>query len=242
MFDIAIDECGRTCKANELVRDKCAAEIGNTRKRKYFCVACVGEKHPVSLKVRHEVGHIDKKARNYTALAWFSHHGSGGTGNTGQDSPSRETARHWQAKHILSQHVGQYYFTASKCKSCTKHTTVEDGVGAIGKVEFPERTSEEALYSFDAALVRGNPGSVRVSSVLEVWATHKMSKENASTVWTGVICSENLMQRVCSMHIEKTLQKPSMISKISQSVISSAVTVSMQGSRPRFVHKMHDWW
>jgi len=177
MFDIALDECGRTCKADELVRDKCAVEIGNTRKRRYFCVACVGEKHPVFLNVRHEASNVDKKARNYTALAWFSHHGGGGTGNSGQDTPSRETARHWQAKHILSQHVGLYYFTASKCKSCTKHTTIEDGAGAIGKVEFPERTSEGALYRFDAALLRGNPGSVSVSSVLEVWATHKTSKE-----------------------------------------------------------------
>jgi len=82
-----------------------------------------------------------------------------------------------KAKHILSQHVGRYYFTASKCKSCTKHTTIEDGAGAIGKVEFPQRTSEGALYRFDGALVRGNPGSVSVSSVLEVWATHKTSKE-----------------------------------------------------------------
>ena len=178
MFDIAMDECERTCSADELVRDKSAAEISNARKNKYFCVACVGEKHRVSLKVRHEARHVDNKSRTYTALAWFSHHGGGAGGAArGQDTPSPETAKHWHAKHILSRHVGRYYFTASKCKSCAMHTTLESGVGATGKVELGERTPEGKLYRFDAALVRGNPGSAVVSSVLEVWATHKTSEE-----------------------------------------------------------------
>jgi len=172
MFNIAMDTCGGTCDADELVRDKTVVEIDNARKRKYFCVACVGEKHAVSLNVRQ-----DMKARNYTALAWFSHHGGGGGGNSRQDTPLPETARHWQAKHILSKHVGRYLFTTSKCKSCTKHTTVENGAGTTGRVEFSERTSDGRLYRFDAALVCGEPGSVVVRSVLEVWATHETSAE-----------------------------------------------------------------
>jgi len=64
MFDIAMDTCGRTCDADELVRGKTVVQVDNARKRKYFCVTCVGEKHAVSLKVRQ-----DTKARNYTALA-----------------------------------------------------------------------------------------------------------------------------------------------------------------------------
>jgi len=172
MFNIAMDTCGGTCDADELVRNKTVVEIDNARKRKYFCVACVGEKHVVSLNVRQ-----DTKARNYTALAWFSHHGGGGGGNSRQDTPLPETARHWQAKHILSKHVGRYIFTVSKCKSCTKHTTVENGVGATGRVEFSERTSDGRLYRFDAALVCGEPGSVVVRTVLEVRATHETSAE-----------------------------------------------------------------
>jgi len=172
MFNIAMDTCGGTCDADELVRDKTVLEIGNVRKRKYFCVACVGEKHAVSLNVRQ-----DTKARNYTALAWFSHHGGGGGDNSRQDTPLPETARHWQAKHILSKHVGRYLFTVSKCKGCNKHTTVENGAGATGRVEFSERTSDGTLYRFDAALVCGEPGNVVVRSVLEVWATHETSVE-----------------------------------------------------------------
>jgi len=174
MFDIARDACGQTCNADELVRGKSEAEIGSARKRKYFCVACVDEKHPVFLNVRHEVGALDKKARNNTALAWFSHHGSGGMGGGGRDRPSPETAKHWQAKHILSQHVGRYKFTASQCKSCNQHTTTEDGAGAIGKVELSEMTSGGGVkYRFDAALLCGE----LVRSVLEVWATHETSEE-----------------------------------------------------------------
>jgi len=172
MFNIAMDACGRTCDADELVRGKTVVEIDNARKRKYVCVTCVAEKHAVSLNVRR-----DMKARNYTALAWFSHYGGGGGANSRQDTPLPETARHWQAKHILSKHVGRYFFTASKCKSCTKHTTVENGAGATGRVEFSERTSGGRLYRFDAVLVCGEPGSVVVRSVLEVWATHETSAE-----------------------------------------------------------------
>jgi len=172
MFNIAMDTCGATCDADELVRGKSVVEIENARKRKYFCVACAGEKHAVSLNVRR-----DAKARNYTALAWFSHHGGGGGGNSQQDTPLPETARHWQAKHILSKHVGRYFFTVSKCRGCNQHTTVEDGAGATGRVEFSERTPDGTLYRFDAALVCGDPGSVVVRSVLEVWATHETSAE-----------------------------------------------------------------
>jgi len=79
----------------------------------------------------------------------------------------------------MHHHAGWYFFTVSRCnwKSCTKHTTIEDGAGATCKVERPERTSEGIQYRFDAVLVRGKPGSVVVSSVLEVWDTHKTSKE-----------------------------------------------------------------
>ena len=165
MFGIATDARGQTCDAEELVRGQSAAQVGNARKRQYFCVACAGARHPVSLKVRR-----DTRARNYTKLAWFSHHGGGGGGG-GAAAP--ETARHWQAKHILSRHVGRYYFTAARCTGCAAHTQIEDGAGATGRVELPERTPDGALYFFDAALLRGAPGHLAVTSVLEVWATHK---------------------------------------------------------------------
>ena len=174
MFGIAVDECGSTCNAEELVADKTEAEVGNAKKRKYFCVACVGGKHPVSLNVRHAVDHVDKK-RNYTARAWFSHHGGGGAGNSGQDVHSPETEKHWLAKHILSQHGERWCFISSQCTGCPKHTKMENGVGATGRVEFPETTADGITYIFDTVLLRGEPGSVVVSSVLEVWATHETS-------------------------------------------------------------------
>jgi len=49
MFGIATDASGQTCDAEELVRGHSPAQIGNARKREYFCVACAGARHPVSL-------------------------------------------------------------------------------------------------------------------------------------------------------------------------------------------------
>jgi hypothetical protein len=172
MFNIAVDEWGKTYNAEELVEDKTEAEVGSAKKRKYFCVACVGEKHPVSLNVRHTMASIDPR-RNYTALAWFSHHGGGGLGNWGHDNHRPETAKHWQAKHILSQHAARCCFVTSKCTSCVNHTKTENGLGATGKVEFTEMTADGTKYVFDVVLVRGEPGSRIISSVLEVWATHE---------------------------------------------------------------------
>jgi hypothetical protein len=175
MFDISIDESGKTYSAPELVKDKSEAEIGNARKRKYFCVTCVGVKHLVSLKTRRTFDHVDKKARNYTALAWFSHHGGGSRGvlKAYKNEACSETATHWQAKHILCEHIRAYRFETSKCSGCTKHTNIEDGTGATGRVEYTEKTSEGKTYRFDAVLMRNNV----VSSVLEVWATHETSEQ-----------------------------------------------------------------
>jgi len=175
MFDISIDESGKTYSAPELVKDKSEAEIGNARKRKYFCVTCVGVKHPVSLKTRRTFDHVGKKARNYTALAWFSHHGGGkcGAPKAYKNEACSETATHWQAKHILCEHVGAYRFETFKCVGCTKHTKIEDGAGAVGRVEYTEKKSEGTFYRFDAVLMRNNA----VSSVLEVWATHETSEQ-----------------------------------------------------------------
>jgi len=177
MFNIAIDECGRKCHADELVKDKTVAEIGNAKKRKYTCVTCVDGKHPVSLNIRHNTSHVDKKARNYTALAWFSHHGTGNAGNYSQDRPCPETVTHWHAKHILSEHVCRYYFTSSQCIGCTKHTKIENGTGAIGKVEHTESTFDGTFYRFDAVLIRGELDQPVISSVLEVYATHETPEE-----------------------------------------------------------------
>jgi len=175
MFDIAVDESGKTYCAPDLVRDKSEAEIGNARKRKYFCVTCVGVKHPVSLKTRHTFDHIDKKTRNYTALAWFSHHGGGNRGppKAYKNEACSETATHWQAKHILCEHVGAYRFETSRCSGCAKHTKIEDGAGASGRVEYTEKTPLGKTYRFDAVLLRDKA----VSSVLEVWATHETSEQ-----------------------------------------------------------------
>lgn len=129
----------------------------------------------VSLKTRHTFDDIDKKTRNYTALAWFSHHGGGNHGAPKEykHEACSETATHWQAKHILCEHVGAYSFETSKCSGCTKHTNIEDGAGAVGRVEYTEKTSEGKTYRFDAVLMRNNA----VSSVLEVWATHETSEQ-----------------------------------------------------------------
>jgi len=54
MFNIAMYESGNTCNSEELVKGKSAPEVGNARKRKYFCVTSVDGKHPLSLNVRRE--------------------------------------------------------------------------------------------------------------------------------------------------------------------------------------------
>jgi len=153
MFDIAIDECGRTCKAYELVAGKSETQRGNAKKRKYFCVACVNAKYPVFLKIRNEKQLLVGNSRNYTTLAWFSHHGSGGGGNCEMDRPSRETMKHWHAKHILSEHASRHWFITEKCTGCDKHTKIENGVQATGRVEFRETACGGNVYSFDAVLM-----------------------------------------------------------------------------------------
>jgi len=202
MFDISIDESGKTYSAPELVKDKSEAEIGNARKRKYFCVTCVGVKHPVSLKTRRTFDHVGKKARNYTALAWFSHHGGGkcGAPKAYKNEACSETATHWQAKHILCEHIRAYRFETSKCSGCTKHTNIEDGAGAAGRVEYTEKTSEGKTYRFDAVLMRNNA----VSSVLEVWATHETSEQKREyCLKQGYTFAEFHAAHVVEMH-EKT--------------------------------------
>ena len=64
---------------------------------------------------RNEKQLLVDNSRNYTALAWFSHHGSGCGGNCEMDRPSGETKKHWHAKHILSEHASRYWFIAEKC-------------------------------------------------------------------------------------------------------------------------------
>jgi len=157
------------------VKDKSEAEIGNARKRKYFCVTCVGGKHPVSLKTRRTFDHIDKKTRKFTALACFLHHGGGNRKNSKlyNNKVCSETATHWQAKHILCEHVGAYRFETSKCSGCAKHTNIEDGTGAVGRVEYTEKILEGKTYRFDAVLMCNKA----VNSVLEDWATHETSEQ-----------------------------------------------------------------
>ena len=92
MFNIAMDESGKTCNAVELVKNKSEAEVANAKKHKYFCVACVDERHSVSLNIRNsELANAAN--RNYQALAWFSHHGGveNGVGCFSHD-PCSETA------------------------------------------------------------------------------------------------------------------------------------------------------
>jgi len=94
MFNIAMDESGNTCNSEELVKGKSAPEVGNARKRKFFCVTCVDGKHPLSLNIRRE-SLFASKTVNYTMRAWFLHHGGGGKGGISKrDSPCGETAKH----------------------------------------------------------------------------------------------------------------------------------------------------
>jgi len=173
MFNIAMDESGNTCNSEELVKGKSAPEVGNARKRKYFCVTCKGEKHPLSLNVRRE-SLFASKITNYTMRAWFSHHGGGGNGgDSKRDSPSGETAKHWQAKHIVSQHLGRYYCETSRCSGCDRHTKFERGTGACSKVEYVEKKEDGSKYIFDAVLLRGDGAKSAVSCVMEIWATHE---------------------------------------------------------------------
>ena len=202
MFNIAIDESGETCNSHELVKNKSASEIGNAKKRKYFCVSCKDERHPVSLNIRHEVQISNKKARIYTSPAWFSHNGKGGNcGHSKRDNPCSETARHWRAKHILSKHVGSYYFETSKCSGCQRHTHIENGAGARGVVEHSEKKPDGTQYRFDAVLLRGDSANSVVSSVMEVWATHETCEiKREYCLQKGYTFSEFNAQHVLDMH------------------------------------------
>ena len=207
MFNIAMDESGNTCNSHELVKNKSASEVGNAKKRKYFCVTCQDAKHPVSLNIRHKVQNVNKKARNYTSIAWFSHHCSGGAhkgsacggngGHSKRDNPSPETAMHWQAKHILCKDVGRYSYVTSRCSGCERHTQVEDGTGARGRVEHREKKADGKHYRFDAVLMRGDT----VSSVMEVWATHETCESKREyCLEMGFTFSEFNAQHVLDAH------------------------------------------
>ena len=179
MFNFAVDECGKTYNATELVKNKSETEIGNARKRKYLCMTCVDGKHAVSLNVRREVKHINKKPRNNIALAWFSHHGGGGGGISKKypNEACSETVTHCHAKHILCENVGRYQFETLKCMGCTRHTKIESGSGACSRVEYTEKTADGIVYRYDAVLMRGDADNMVIHSVLEVWATHETSKQ-----------------------------------------------------------------
>ena len=172
MFNIAMDESGATCNSHELVKDKSESDVGNAKKRKYFCVTCQDGKHPVFLKIRHKIQKLNTKARNYKSAAWFSHHGKScegeNSGESKRDNPSPETALHWQAKHILCKDVGRYSYVTSRCTGCGQ-AHVENGAGACARVEHVEKKADGNHYRFDAVLMRGDT----VSSVMEVWATHE---------------------------------------------------------------------
>jgi hypothetical protein len=172
MFNIAMDESGATCNSHELVKDKSESDVGNAKKRKYFCVTCQDGKHPVFLKIRHKIQKVSTKARNYKSAAWFSHHGKTcegeNSGGSKRDNPCPETALHWQAKHVLCKDVGRYSYVTSRCTGCG-HEHVENGAGACARVEHVEKKPDGNHYRFDAVLMRGDT----VSSVMEVWATHE---------------------------------------------------------------------
>jgi len=206
MFNIAVDAHGKTYNAPELVKNKSEAEIGNARKRKYLCMTCVGEKHAVSLNVRRKLTQVDKTTRNYKAEAWFSHHGGGSSGNskTYPNESCSETATHCYAKHILCDNVARYWYETSKCIGCTRHTKIENGVGASSRVEYTEKTSEGTKYIFDAVLMRGDAHKGVVHSVLEVWATHETSDEKRKyCLEMGYTFAEFNAPHVVEMH-EKT--------------------------------------
>jgi len=204
MFIIAVDESGKTCNANELVSKKSAAEIASCRKHKFFCVACGDVKHPVSLKMR-QADTIMKNVRNYTTMAWFSHHATGidrqGGFSVGRES-CLETARHWQAKHILTEHVELYWHVTSKCKSCNNCTSIENGLGAYDRVETTETTVDGTIYRFDAVLRRGDSNAI--CSVLEVWATHETPEAKRVYCWEmGYTFAEFDAQHVIETHANR---------------------------------------
>jgi len=216
MFNIAVDANGKTYNATELVENKSEADIGNARKRKYFCMTCVGEKHPVSLNVRRKQTQVNKKSRQYTAKAWFSHHGGGhGEGENSEGGKSgnsktypgescSETAIHCHAKHILCQDVERYWYETSKCIGCQRHTKIENGVGAFGRVEYTEKIPGGTMYIFDAVLMRGDETNRVVHSVLEVWATHETSDDKREyCLRMGYTFAEFHASHVVEMH-EKT--------------------------------------
>jgi len=218
MFNISVDECGKTYSASELVSDKSEAEIGNARKRKYFCMTCVDEKHAVYLKVRRKSTQVDKKTRNYTAKAWFSHHGGGGGGGNSKKYANEscpETAIHCHAKHILCEYTGTYRFETSKCSGCTRHTQIENGIGASGQVEYTETTPEKKTYRFDAVLMRGDPDNKVVQSVLEVWATHETSeKKREYCLSMGYTFAEFHAQHVVDAHEKAVPGVPFMLENL----------------------------
>ena len=205
MFDIAVHEWGKTYNADELVKDKTETEIGNAKKRRYFCVACVGGKHPVSLKVRHTMAHIDP-TQNYTALAWFSHHGCGGLWNWGHDNHCPETAKHWQAKHILSQHAARCCFVTSQCTGCLNHTKIENGLGTTGKVEFTEMTDQGTKHIFlMLCLCVESLGVLLLAVFWRYGPLMKRMMKNVSIVWTRATRLQNFMLTTCSKHIRMPL-------------------------------------
>ena len=213
MFNISVDESGKTYDASELVKDKSEAAIGNARKRKYFCVTCVDEKHPVYLKTRRKIDHIDKKTRNYTALAWFSHHGAGNGGKSKKcrNESCSETAIHWQAKHILCENVGGYWFETSKCSGCAEHTNIENGNEALGQVEYNEKTSDGKTYRFDTVLLRNKV----VTSVIEVWATHETSEQKREyCLKMGYTFAEFHAPHVLEAHAKATPGLPFMLENL----------------------------
>jgi len=206
MFNIAVDAHGRTYNAPELVENKSEADIGNARKRKYLCMTCVGEKHPVHLKVRRKSKGSCEKTRKYTATAWFSHHGGGNNGNSEKypNESCSETAVHCHAKHILCANVARYWYETSKCIGCPRHTKIENGVGASARVEYTEKISGGTIYIFDAVLMRGDAHNSVVHSVLEVWATHETSDEKRKyCLEKGYTFAEFHAPHVVEMH-EKT--------------------------------------
>jgi len=206
MFNIAVDAQGKTYNAPELVENKSEADIGNARKRKYLCMTCIGEKHPVHLKVRRKSKGSCEKTRQYTATAWFSHHGGGNNGNSEKypNESCSETAVHCHAKHILCANVARYWYETSKCIGCPRHTKIENGVGASARVEYTEKISGGTIYIFDAVLMRGDAHNSVVHSVLEVWATHETSDEKRKyCLEKGYTFAEFHAPHVVEMH-EKT--------------------------------------
>jgi len=201
MFNTAMDESGLTCNSHELVKNKSVSDVGNAKKRKYFCVTCQDAKHPVFLNIWHKIQNVNKKARNYKSVAWFSHHGGASVGRKSRQSernnPSPETAVHWQARHILRKDVGRYSYVTSKCSECKRQIHVENGAGARALVEYREKKADGKYYRFDAVLMRGDT----ISSVMEVWTTHETCElKRKYCLEMGFTFSEFNAQHVLDTH------------------------------------------